>query len=82
MLHDTAADGGAARWQLSAQLTPGRVAGPPSCPAGPGMGMGDDNGLAEHTHTPAAAGMPGEVVEGMRGSGMWGWFTGLAHTLP
>jgi pimeloyl-ACP methyl ester carboxylesterase len=27
-------------------------------------------------------GMPAEVVEGMRGSGMWGWFTGLAHTLP
>jgi pimeloyl-ACP methyl ester carboxylesterase len=26
--------------------------------------------------------MPPEVIEGMRASGMWGWFTGLAHTLP
>jgi pimeloyl-ACP methyl ester carboxylesterase len=29
-----------------------------------------------------AIGMPAEVVEGMRASDMWGWFTGLAHTLP
>jgi pimeloyl-ACP methyl ester carboxylesterase len=28
------------------------------------------------------AGMPAEVIESMRGSQMWGWFTGLAHTLP
>ncbi len=28
------------------------------------------------------AGMPAEVIDGMRGSPMWGWFTGLAHTLP
>jgi len=26
--------------------------------------------------------MPAEIIDGMRGSGMWGWFTGLAHTLP
>jgi pimeloyl-ACP methyl ester carboxylesterase len=26
--------------------------------------------------------MPPEVIEGMRASQMWGWFTGLAHTLP
>lgn len=26
--------------------------------------------------------LPGEVIDGMRGSPMWGWFTGLAHTLP
>lgn len=29
-----------------------------------------------------AVGAPPEVVEGMRASQMWGWFTGLAHTLP
>jgi pimeloyl-ACP methyl ester carboxylesterase len=28
------------------------------------------------------ADMPAEVIDGMRGSPMWGWFTGLAHTLP
>ncbi len=28
------------------------------------------------------AGMPAEVIEGMRSSPMWGWFTGLAHTRP
>jgi pimeloyl-ACP methyl ester carboxylesterase len=27
-------------------------------------------------------GMPAEVIDGMRSSQMWGWFTGLAHTLP
>jgi pimeloyl-ACP methyl ester carboxylesterase len=26
--------------------------------------------------------LPGEIIDGMRGSPMWGWFTGLAHTLP
>lgn len=26
--------------------------------------------------------LPGEVIDGMRGSPMWGWFTALAHTLP
>jgi pimeloyl-ACP methyl ester carboxylesterase len=29
-----------------------------------------------------AVGLPAEMVAGMRGSDMWGWFTGLAHTLP
>lgn len=27
-------------------------------------------------------GLPPQMVEGMRGSDMWGWLTGLAHTLP
>ena len=27
-------------------------------------------------------GLPGEIIDGMRGSPMWGWLTGLAHTLP
>jgi pimeloyl-ACP methyl ester carboxylesterase len=26
--------------------------------------------------------LPAEIIDGMRGSPMWGWFTGLAHTLP
>jgi pimeloyl-ACP methyl ester carboxylesterase len=29
-----------------------------------------------------AVGLPAEIVDGMRASQMWGWFTGLAHTLP
>jgi len=29
-----------------------------------------------------AIGLPGEIIDGMRGSPVWGWFTGLAHTLP
>ncbi len=29
-----------------------------------------------------AIGLPAEITDGMRGSPMWGWFTGLAHTLP
>jgi pimeloyl-ACP methyl ester carboxylesterase len=29
-----------------------------------------------------AAGVPPQAVAGMRASQMWGWFTGLAHTLP
>ena len=28
------------------------------------------------------AGMPAGVIEGMRTSPMWGWFTGLAHSCP
>jgi pimeloyl-ACP methyl ester carboxylesterase len=28
------------------------------------------------------AGLPTEIIDGMRRSQMWGWFTGLAHTLP
>ncbi|GEM_PF-3679248 len=27
-------------------------------------------------------GLPAHIIDGMRGSPMWGWFTGLAHTLP
>lgn len=29
-----------------------------------------------------AVGLPAAMVEGMRSSDFWGWFTGLAHTLP
>ncbi|HEV2255807.1 MAG TPA: alpha/beta hydrolase [Streptosporangiaceae bacterium] len=29
-----------------------------------------------------AVGLPAAVIEGMRASDFWGWFTGLAHTLP
>jgi pimeloyl-ACP methyl ester carboxylesterase len=29
-----------------------------------------------------SAGMPAGMVDGMRASDMWGWLTGLAHTLP
>jgi pimeloyl-ACP methyl ester carboxylesterase len=29
-----------------------------------------------------AAAVPAEMVEGMRAGEMWGWFSGLAHTLP
>ena len=29
-----------------------------------------------------AVGLPAAMVEGMRSSDAWGWFTGLAHTLP
>lgn len=29
-----------------------------------------------------AVGVPAEMVEGMRADQVWGWFTGLAHTLP
>ena len=29
-----------------------------------------------------AVGLPAAVIEGMRASDHWGWFTGLAHTLP
>jgi pimeloyl-ACP methyl ester carboxylesterase len=29
-----------------------------------------------------AVGLPASMVEGMRSSDFWGWFTGLAHTLP
>jgi len=27
-------------------------------------------------------GLPAQIIDGMRGSPMWGWFTGLARTLP
>jgi pimeloyl-ACP methyl ester carboxylesterase len=42
----------------------------------------DDRDQAAALFLAENAGMPPEVIEGMRGSGMWGWFTGLAHTLP
>jgi pimeloyl-ACP methyl ester carboxylesterase len=29
-----------------------------------------------------AVGLPAQIIDGMRGSPFWGWFTGLAHTLP
>jgi pimeloyl-ACP methyl ester carboxylesterase len=29
-----------------------------------------------------AVGVPAGMIDGMRASDMWGWFTGLAHTLP
>ena len=29
-----------------------------------------------------AVGLPAAMIEGMRASDFWGWFTGLAHTLP
>jgi pimeloyl-ACP methyl ester carboxylesterase len=29
-----------------------------------------------------AVGLPAQMIDGMRGSPFWGWFTGLAHTLP
>jgi pimeloyl-ACP methyl ester carboxylesterase len=29
-----------------------------------------------------AIGLPAAMIEGMQSSDMWGWFTGLAHTLP
>lgn len=29
-----------------------------------------------------SVGIPAEMAEGMRASEMWGWFVGLAHTLP
>jgi pimeloyl-ACP methyl ester carboxylesterase len=29
-----------------------------------------------------AVGLPAAMVDGMRASDFWGWFTGLAHTLP
>lgn len=29
-----------------------------------------------------AVGLPAAMIEGMRSSDAWGWFTGLAHTLP
>jgi pimeloyl-ACP methyl ester carboxylesterase len=45
------------------------------------LGQGDRDGAAALFLSEAVA-VPAEVVEGMRASQMWGWFTGLAHTLP
>lgn len=45
------------------------------------LGQGDRDGAAA-LFLAEAVGMPAEVIEAMRTSQMWGWFTGLAHTLP
>jgi pimeloyl-ACP methyl ester carboxylesterase len=45
------------------------------------LGHGDRDGAVALFLTEAIA-MPAEVIEGMRASQMWGWFTGLADTLP
>jgi pimeloyl-ACP methyl ester carboxylesterase len=45
------------------------------------LGQGDRDGAAA-LFLAEAVGAPAEVIEGMRTSQMWGWFTRLAHTLP
>jgi pimeloyl-ACP methyl ester carboxylesterase len=45
------------------------------------LDQGDRDGAAALFQA-EAVGLPGEIIDGMRGSPMWGWFTGLAHTLP
>lgn len=45
------------------------------------LGQGDRDGAVVLFQT-EVVGLPAEMIEGMRGSPMWGWFTGLAHTLP
>ena len=45
------------------------------------LGQGDRDGAAA-LFLSEAVGVPAEVVEGVRASQMWGWLTGLAHTLP
>jgi pimeloyl-ACP methyl ester carboxylesterase len=45
------------------------------------VAQGDRDGAAE-LFLAEAVGLPAEVIGGMRASQMWGWFTGLAHTLP
>jgi pimeloyl-ACP methyl ester carboxylesterase len=45
------------------------------------LGQGDRDGAAA-LFLAEAVGLPAEAIEGMRASQMWGWFTGLAHTLP
>jgi pimeloyl-ACP methyl ester carboxylesterase len=44
------------------------------------LDQGDRDGAAALFQA-EAVGLPGEVIDGMRGTPMWGWFTGLAHTL-
>ncbi len=44
-----------------------------------GQGRRDD---AAALFLAEAVGVPAEMIDGMRASEMWGWFTGLAHTLP
>jgi pimeloyl-ACP methyl ester carboxylesterase len=45
------------------------------------LGQGDRDGAVALFLT-EGVGLPGEVIEGMRTSPMWSWFTGLAQTLP
>jgi pimeloyl-ACP methyl ester carboxylesterase len=45
------------------------------------LDRGDRDGAVALFQT-EVVGLPAEMIEGMRGSPMWGWFTGLAHTLP
>lgn len=45
------------------------------------MEQGDRDGAAA-LFLSESVGMPAEVIDGMRASQIWGWFTGLAHTLP
>jgi pimeloyl-ACP methyl ester carboxylesterase len=42
----------------------------------------DDRAGAVALFQAEAVGLPAEIINGMRGSPMWGWFTALAHTLP
>jgi hypothetical protein len=44
-----------------------------------GQGRRDDAAVLFLTE---AVGVPAGMIDGMRTSDMWGWFTGLAHTLP
>jgi pimeloyl-ACP methyl ester carboxylesterase len=45
------------------------------------LGQGDRAG-AVALFQAEAVGLPAEIINGMRGSPMWGWFTALAHTVP
>jgi len=45
------------------------------------LGQGDRAG-AVALFQAEAVGLPAEIINGMSGSPMWGWFTALAHTLP
>lgn len=45
------------------------------------LGQGDHDGAVALFQT-EVVGLPAEMIQGMRDSPMWGWFTGLAHTLP
>lgn len=45
------------------------------------LGRGDRDG-AVALFQAEAVGLPAEIIDGMRASPMWGWFTGLARTLP
>lgn len=45
------------------------------------LGQGDRAG-AVALFQAEAVGLPAEIINGMRGSPVWDWFTALAHTLP